>query len=134
MMITELMQSKVFMKKLAFLSMSLLLAACTTNPYALSIHSTDGEAYSAKGTVISVEDDGDFVMETHGKTLFVDVKDGMSVELGDRVIVGGFIDNDDDTEAAELDADRISDWSHGHSKHGHGDHDPHSAHPHHSDK
>ena len=92
----------------------LTISACAPNPYALTVHAVDGEAYSAKGTVISVERDGDFILETQGKLLFVDAKDGMEVELGDRVVVKGAIDNDDDSEAPELDAVSIQDWSHGH--------------------
>ncbi len=121
------------MKKLTLLSLPLILAACATTPYALDVHATDGASYSAKGTVISVEQDGDFVLETQGKMLFVDVEKGTpSVELGDRLIVSGEIDNDDESEAPELDAKQIEEWSHGHETHGHDGHDPHSEHPHHS--
>ena len=111
----------------------LALSACASHPYALSIHAVDGESYLAKGTVISVEADGDFVLETNRKMLFVDAKDGMEVELGDRIMVKGTIDNDDDSEAAELDAESIQDWSHGHASHGPNGHDPHSKHPHHAE-
>lgn len=100
------------MKKLTLIVLPLLLTSCVTQRYALDNHAIDGEEYSAKGTVISVERDGDFVLETCGKLLFVDVSKGMKVELGDRVIVSGKIDNDDEDEAAELDAESIEAWPH----------------------
>jgi hypothetical protein len=64
------------------------------------------------GTVLSVEEDGDFLLETNGRLLFVDVGDAdTKVELGDRVTVTGRTDNDEDeAEAPELDAETVTDW------------------------
>lgn len=64
------------------------------------------------GTVLSVEEDFDFLLETSGRLLFVDVGDtDTKVELGDRVTVTGRTDNDkDEAEAPELDAESVTDW------------------------
>jgi len=91
----------------------LLTAACShTGIYALSDRTPSDQAMTFTGTVLSVEADGDFVLETSGRLLLVDVGDtGAKVELGDRVIVAGRTDNDEDeADAPELDAQTVTDW------------------------
>lgn len=63
-----------------------------------------------QGTVLSVEQDGDFLLETSGRLAFVDVDEsGNKVEMGDRVSVSGKVDYDpQDHEAPELDATSIT--------------------------
>lgn len=99
------------MKHLFVISLCFLVSGCS--PYLLADSAADGDTLTAKGTVLSIESDGDFVMESSGKFLFVDADDikNAELELGDRVIVTGEIDIDeDDTEAPELDAKSITDW------------------------
>jgi len=87
----------------------LLVAGCTG--YVLPHDATPGEKAEYRGTVISVEADKDFVMEVSGQLLFVDNDAHYEVELGDRLIVYGHIDNDrDEGEAPELDAERVRPW------------------------
>jgi hypothetical protein len=91
----------------------LLAAACShTGIYALSDFTPSDQAMTFKGTVLSVEADGDFLLETSGRLLLVDVGDtGAKVELGDRVVVAGRTDIDEDeAEAPELDAESVTDW------------------------
>lgn len=91
----------------------LLTAACShTGIYALSDFTPSDLAMTFKGTVLSVEADGDFLLETSGRLLLVDVGDtGAKVELGDRVVVAGRTDIDEDeAEAPELDAESVTDW------------------------
>ncbi|MFZ4122357.1 MAG: hypothetical protein ACOYKM_11915 [Caulobacterales bacterium] len=91
----------------------LLTAACShTGMYALSDRTPSDQAMTFNGTELSVEADGDFLLETNGRLLFVDVGDtGAEVELGDRVTVSGRTDNDkDEAEAPELDAESVMDW------------------------
>jgi len=91
----------------------LLVAACShTGMYALSDRTPADQAMTFKGTVLSVEADGDFLMETSGRLLLVDVGEtGAKVERGDRVTVVGRTDNDkDEAEAPELDAETVTDW------------------------
>lgn len=87
--------------------------ACShTGMYALSDRTPADQAMTFNGTVLSVEADGDFLLETSGRLLLVDVGDtGAKVELGDRVTVAGRTDNDkDEAEAPELDAESVTDW------------------------
>lgn len=101
------------MKPILLLAPLLLTAACShTGMYALSDSTPTNQAMTFKGTVLSVEADGDFLLETRGRLLLVDVGDtGAKVELGDRVTVTGRTDNDaDDAEAPELDAESVTDW------------------------
>ena len=99
--------------KAIFLAPLLLTAACShTGVYALSDSTPADQAMTFNGTVLSVEADGDFLLETSGRLLLVDVGDtGAKVELGDRVTVTGRTDNDkDEAEAPELDAGSVADW------------------------
>jgi hypothetical protein len=99
--------------KAIFLAPLLLTAACShTGMYALSDSTPADQAMTFNGTVLSVEADGDFLLETSGRLLLVDVGDtGAKVELGDRVTVTGRTDNDkDEAEAPELDAGSVADW------------------------
>ena len=99
--------------KAIFLAPLLLTAACShTGMYALSDSTPADQAMTFNGTVLSVEADGDFLLETSGRLLLVDVGDtGAMVELGDRVTVTGRTDNDkDEAEAPELDAESVTDW------------------------
>ena len=99
--------------KAIFLAPLLLTAACShTGMYALSDSTPADQAMTFNGTVLSVEADGDFLLETSGRLLLVDVGDtGAKVELGDRVTVMGRTDNDmDEAEAPELDAESVTDW------------------------
>ena len=99
--------------KAIFLAPLLLTAACShTGMYALSDSTPADQAMTFNGTVLSVEADGDFLLETSGRLLLVDVGDtGAKVELGDRVTVTGRTDNDkDEAEAPELDAGSVTDW------------------------
>ena len=99
--------------KAIFLAPLLLTAACShTGMYALSDRTPADQAMTFNGTVLSVEADGDFLLETSGRLLLVDVGDtGAKVELGDRVTVTGGTDNDkDEAEAPELDAGSVADW------------------------
>ena len=99
--------------KAIFLAPLLLTAACShTGMYALSDSTPADQAMTINGTVLSVEADGDFLLETSGRLLLVDVGDtGAKVELGDRVTVTGRTDNDkDEAEAPELDAESVTDW------------------------
>ena len=99
--------------KAIFLAPLLLTAACShTGMYALSDRTPADQAMTFNGTVLSVEADGDFLLETSGRLLLVDVGDtGAKVELGDRVTVTGRTDNDkDEAEAPELDAESVTDW------------------------
>jgi len=99
--------------KAIFLAPLLLTAACShTGMYALSDSTPADQAMTFNGTVLSVEADGDFLLETSGRLLLVDVGDtGAMVELGDRVTVTGRTDNDkDEAEAPELDAGSVTDW------------------------
>jgi hypothetical protein len=99
--------------KAIFLAPLLLTAACShTGMYALSDSTPADQAMTINGTVLSVEADGDFLLETSGRLLLVDVGDtGAKVELGDRVTVTGRTDNDkDEAEAPELDAGSVADW------------------------
>ena len=99
--------------KAIFLAPLLLTAACShTGMYALSDRTPADQAMTFNGTVLSVEADGDFLLETSGRLLLVDVGDtGAKVELGDRVTVTGRTDNDkDEAEAPELDAGSVTDW------------------------
>ena len=99
--------------KAIFLAPLLLTAACShTGMYALSDSTPADQAMTINGTVLSVEADGDFLLETSGRLLLVDVGDtGAMVELGDRVTVTGRTDNDkDEAEAPELDAGSVADW------------------------
>ena len=99
--------------KAIFLAPLLLTAACShTGMYALSDSTPADQAMTINGTVLSVEADGDFLLETSGRLLLVDVGDtGAKVELGDRVTVTGRTDNDkDEAEAPELDAGSVTDW------------------------
>ena len=96
-----------------FLAPLLLTAACShTGMYALSDRTPADQAMTFNGTVLSVEADGDFLLESSGRLLLVDVGDtGVMVELGDRVTVTGRTDNDkNEAEAPELDADSVTDW------------------------
>jgi hypothetical protein len=96
-----------------FLAPLLLIGACAhPGMYALPDRTPADQAMTFKGTVLSVEADGDFLLETRGRLLFVDVGDtGVEVELGDRVIVSGSTDSDlDEGEAPELDAESVTDW------------------------
>jgi hypothetical protein len=91
----------------------LLTAACShTGMYALSDLTPSDQAMTFKGTVLSVEADGDFLLETSGRLLLVDVGEtGAKVELGDRVVVAGRTDIDEgEAEAPELDAESVTDW------------------------
>ncbi|OZB15138.1 MAG: hypothetical protein B7X53_12180 [Hyphomonas sp. 34-62-18] len=91
----------------------LVTAACThTGFYALSDSTPSDRAMTFNGTVLSVEADGDFLLETSGRLLLVDVGDtDVKVELGDRVTVTGRTDNDnDEADAPELDAESVTDW------------------------
>ena len=99
--------------KAIFLAPLLLTAACShTGMYALSDSTPADQAMTFNGTVLSVEADGDFLLETSGRLLLVDVGDtGAKVELGDRVTVTGRTDNDkDEAEAPELGAGSVADW------------------------
>jgi hypothetical protein len=99
--------------KAIFLAPLLLTAACShTGMYALSDRTPADQAMTFNGTVLSVEADGDFLLETSGRLLLVDVGDtGAKVELGDRVTITGRTDNDkDEAEAPELDAESVTDW------------------------
>ena len=99
--------------KAILLAPLLLTAACShTGMYALSDRTPADQAMTFNGTVLSVEADGDFLLETSGRLLLVDVGDtGAKVELGDRVTVTGRTDNDkDEAEAPELDAESVTDW------------------------
>lgn len=71
-----------------------------------------GSKLCLHGTVLATEEDGDFLLETHGKLAFVDVGDLRDrVEIGDRVVVSGVVEDDgDEGEATELDAVRIQAW------------------------
>jgi hypothetical protein len=96
-----------------FLAPLLFTAACShTGIYALSDRTPVDKAMTFNGTVLSVEADGDFLLETSGRLLFVDVGDtDTKVDLGDRVTVTGRTDNDkDEAEAPELDAESVTDW------------------------
>lgn len=91
----------------------LLTAACShTGMYALSDRVPSDQSMTFRGTVLSVEADGDFLLETSGQLLLVDVGDtGAKIELGDRVIVAGRTDNDEDeVDAPELDAESVTAW------------------------
>ena len=99
--------------KAIFLAPLLLTAACShTGMYALSDRTPADQAMTFNSTVLSVEADGDFLLETSGRLLLVDVGDtGAKVELGDRVTITGRTDNDkDEAEAPELDAESVTDW------------------------
>lgn len=99
--------------KAIFLAPLLLTAACShTGMYALSDRTPADQAMTFNGTVLSVEADGDFLLETSGRLLLVDVGDtGAKVELGDRVTITGRTDNDkNEAEAPELDAESVTDW------------------------
>lgn len=99
--------------KLILLAPLLLTAACShTGMYALSDRTPADQAMTLNGTVLSVEADGDFLMETSGRLSFFDVGEtGAKVELGERVTVSGRTDNDkDEAEAPELDAETVTDW------------------------
>jgi hypothetical protein len=80
--------------------------------YALSDRTPSDQAMTFNGAELSVEADGDFLLETRGRLLFIDVGDtGGKVELSDRVTVNGQTDSDkDDAEAPELDAESVTVW------------------------
>lgn len=95
--------------KILAIPLLLLSTACTG--YVLPHDATPDEKAKYRGTVISVEADKDFVMEVSGQLLFVDNDAHYEVELGDRLIVYGHIDNDlAEGEAPELDAERVRPW------------------------
>ncbi len=101
------------MKSFYLLPVLLGTAACGFHHgYVLSDNVRDGVAASYSGTVLSVEEDGDFIMDVNGRLLFVDYEaENHDIELGDRITVSGVIDNDaDEAEAPELDAETIVDW------------------------
>jgi hypothetical protein len=102
------------MKKCAsILPLAFVAAACAPgSPYVLPPDAPAGEVREFRGTVLSVEADGDFLLEVDGRLLFVDFGElTTSVEMGDRVRVQGSVDNDrEDGEAPELDAARIDVW------------------------
>jgi hypothetical protein len=103
------------MRNLTSLTALLLLtSACMPHgPYVLGPDAKEGEERTYQGTVLSVEKDGDFLMEVKGRLLFVDydAEEDEAVEPGDRLTVTGTIDNDmDEAEAPELDATLIEDW------------------------
>lgn len=93
--------------------LSVTFTACgPSSLYVLKPDSPPGEKRQYRGTVLSVEADGDFLLEVERRLLFVDVGELQTrVEMGDRVLVHGEIDNDRaEGEAPELDAARIEPW------------------------
>jgi hypothetical protein len=71
-----------------------------------------GQEMRCEGTVWSVESDGDFLMESHGRMVFVDADEVRhDLEMGDRVTVGGIVDADEG-EAPELDATTLTRLGH----------------------
>lgn len=90
-------------------AVGIVSASCSPMVYRLSpAHS--GKTLTLSGTVLAVEEDGDFLIETYGRLAFIDVGESeIKVEMGDQVLVTGTVDHDpDDSEAPELDATRIS--------------------------
>lgn len=89
-----------------------VIACGPSSLYVLGPDAPAGETRTYRGTVLSVEADGDFLLEVDGRLVFVDVGElEAEVELGDRVLVDGKIDNDRaEAESPELDATRIEPW------------------------
>lgn len=101
------------MKPLLLLPLLLVTSACAhSSLYMLSDTAVDGDMQVVKGTVLSVEEDGDVLLESSGRLVFIDMDDVEDeLELGDRIIVHGVIDNDvDEGEAPEIDAERVDSW------------------------
>ena len=103
------------MNKLIMSLFTLVLTACVHHHhiYALQNDAIDGMHKTFSGTVLSVEKDGDFLLETRGKLVFIDMdKQKSQVQLGDRITVSGVVDNDiNNSEAPEIDAQDITDWN-----------------------
>ena len=106
--LTSAMRTYTFLASLALAS----TACAPSSLYVLGPDAPAGEARDYRGTVLSVEADGDFLLEVEGRLLFVDLGEQKTrVEMGDRVRVHGQIDNDRaEGEAPELDAARIEVW------------------------
>lgn len=94
------------MKLLLSLSAALVLASCANRVGYKLTPEMQGLKTSVTGTVLSVEEDGDFLLESDGLLVFVDADDlKTEVEMGERVTVSGEVDYDpEDTDAPELDA------------------------------
>jgi len=100
-------------KRLFFVPSIFAWAACGPNSlYVLPPDVPAGETRQYRGTVLSVEEDGDFLLEVDRRLLFVDVGDReIEVELGDRLLVRGTVENETaEGEAPELDATRVEVW------------------------
>jgi len=100
-------------RPLALVPLALLASCAPGVSYLLGPDASDGATMTVEGTVLAVDPDGDFLLESGGRLLPVDADDiATRFEIGDQVEVRGRVDHDpSQPEAPELDAEAVRLWA-----------------------